>query len=192
MRRRRRLIGWGVVVGLTMLELLAALLARPSVLQGYPFAAAFIDAVGDWIPVVESFSRCAATRDATSGLVLVLNFVFLPVKLAALCYAHPFFPRPTPYRGWRRAWAVTSAILVGALALVPLYLWSTLEPTVYGLRSLDRKIDALCSGGIDSFLAATLQGGFALLGAYAAVLVIAAMLRGLFFETAETFHTENN
>ncbi|WP_139200884.1 hypothetical protein [Polaromonas sp. JS666] len=173
------IIGWGVVIGLSFLELMASLYGRPSVLVPYPEITAFVAAVGQWVPMVQSFARCAAGLDTGSGLMLALDAVFFPIKLVALYYAHPRQLLQL-VRGWRAVWGAFYVFLFAAVALVPTYIWGWLfAPGDAGLASINRKTSALCAGGGAAFFAALIQGGFALSCAYFSVVILRSVFDSL-------------
>jgi len=178
-RSRRLIIGWGVVIGLSFLELLAALYGRPSVLVPYPAITELVSAVGQWIPMVQSFARCAARLDTGGGLMLALNMAFFPVKLAALYYAYPISSK-SPNKGLKAFLGGLYVLLYALVGLVPAYVWGFyFDPGDMGLNSLNRKASALCSGGFSGFVVELIQGGFALLCALFSLNLFASIFRSL-------------
>jgi hypothetical protein len=177
--RRRRYAGWAIVIVLSIVELVALFYGKPSELQRHPAAMAFVTVVGYSVPMVQAFTLCSAAANVGSGFMLALNVVFFPLKLAAIYLAHP--RRFLTYsRGLRGAFAGFYALLIGLVALVPTYIYGwMLAPGDYALPSLERKVSALCSGGVAAFLTATLQSGFALLCSYAAVVILVGAARNL-------------
>lgn len=169
----RRLVGWGIVVTLCFLELLAALYAAPSVLIRTPWVLGLVEKIGEWVPLVQSFSRCAAKLDSGSGLMLALNVIFFPIKLGAIYYAHPK-KLQNPDKGWKAAFGTFYVFLIALVALVPILLfyvgWGNVAEST-GLSSIDRKMVALCRGGTAGFIASVIQGGFAMLGAYVSLII---------------------
>jgi hypothetical protein len=177
--RSRLIIGWSVVIGLSFLELMAAVYGRPSVLTPYPAITAFVAAVGQWVPMVHSFARCAARLDSGSGLMLALNMAFLPVKLMALYYAYPISLK-SPDRGLKAFMGGFYVLLYALVGLVPAYIWGYyFDPGDMGLNSLNRKASALCSGGFSGFTVALIQGGFALVCAFFSLILFAGIFRSL-------------
>lgn len=177
--RQRLFIGWGIVIGLSLFELLAVLYGRPSALANYPVLTKFVSVIGEWVPLVQSFSRCAARFDAGSGLMLALNVVFFPIKLAALYYAHPK-KLSNPDKGLRAIWGSFYMFLIALVATIPTYIWLLFAPGDSGLASINKKTSALCSGGLPAFMAEVVQGGFALLGAYVSLVIFIGIFRSLF------------
>ena len=177
--RRNAIVGWGIVVGLTFLEMLAVLFGKPSVLKAYPLIASFVAAVGEWIPLVQSFGRCAARVDAGSGLMLALNVVFFPIKLAALYFAHPK-KIANPDRGWRGIFGVLYVFLIALVALVPTYIYGWIfAPGDSGLGAINKKTSALCHGGLSGFFSGMIQSGFSLLCAYVSLVIFIGILRSV-------------
>jgi hypothetical protein len=176
----RHFIGWGVFIFLSCLELLAALYARPSVLVQIPFLLVFVQQVGEWIPLVESFSRCAAKLDSGSGLMLALNVVFFPIKLAAVYYAHPK-KMQNPDTGLKAVFGTFYVFMIALVALVPTVLWfgGWFAPGDYGLASINNKVNAICHGGTSGFFATFLQGGFAITCAYMSLAIFIGIGRSL-------------
>lgn len=179
--KHRLYVGWCILIGLTLLELLAVLYGKPSALQPYPFISAFVRAVGEWVPVVQSFGRCAAQVDAGTGLMLALNATFFPFKLAAVYFAHPK-KLTNPDQGWRAVWGMFYMFLIAVVALVPVLMfyvgWGNAgEPS--DLLSVRRKFSALCAGGPQAFIAAQIQSGFALLCAFTSVVIFVGLARSL-------------
>lgn len=177
--KHRLYVGWCILIGLTLLELLAVLYGKPSALQPYPFISAFVRAVGEWVPVVQSFGRCAAQVDAGTGLMLALNATFFPFKLAAVYFAHPK-KLTNPDQGWRAVWGMFYMLLIAVVALLPAYIWGWMfAPGDIGLASINKKTSTLCSGGWDAFVSASIQGGFAVLGAYVSIVIFVGLARSL-------------
>ena len=174
---RRLIIGWSIVAGLSFSELMGALYGRPSVLAPYPAITAFVAAVGQWVPMVHSFARCAARLDAGSGLMLALNVAFFPVKLAALYYAYPTSSK-SPHKGFKAFFGGVYVLLYALVGLVPAYVWLYyFDPGDMGLNSLNRKTSALCAGGWGGFITQLIQGGFALVCALFSLILLSAIFR---------------
>lgn len=177
--RSRLIIGWGIVIGLSLLELTAALYGRPSVLATYPAIAAFVGATGQWVPMVQSFAHCAARFDAGSGLMLALNVAFFPVKLIALYCAYPI-RLEILHKGLKALFGGFYVLMYALVGLVPAYIWGYyFDAGDMGLNSLNRKASALCAGGWSGFTTQLVQGGFALVCAFFSVILFTGIFRSL-------------
>jgi hypothetical protein len=129
---------------------------------------------------VDSFARCAAKLDTGSGLMLALNAVLFPFKLAAIYYAHPK-KMQNPDKGWKAVFGTFYVFMIALVALVPLYLWfgGLVAPGDYGLSTINRKVKSLCIGGFPGFRASLIQGGFALAGTYVSLLIFISIGRSI-------------
>lgn len=173
----RKWIGWAVVVVLSAIELLANLHGRPSIIKSTEALAGFVDLMSQMSPMVQSFARCAARGDVGSGLMLALNVAFYPLKLAALCYAHPANIRIQGNRS-RRFFGEAYAFLIALVALVPTYIWVwRFSSGDMGLASVNRRTHALCAGGYPAYFAALLESGLSLLCAYVSAVLLLAIFR---------------
>jgi hypothetical protein len=178
--------GWTVVLCLTLVELAAVTHGTPSAIRRYPALGEFVTTVGQWVPMVQSFDRCAAASNAGTGLMLALMAVFFPIKLAAIYYAHPQ-KLSNPDRGWRGAFGMFYVVLFALVGLVPAYVFGWIfSPGGSGLASIDRKTSLLCGGGLPAFVTGTMQSSFALLCAYASACVLVFLLRSLDFRRRGT------
>lgn len=172
--KRRLVLGWGVVLLLVAVEFL--ILNRPSLFRSYtdlsgPSPLSFMR---QHFTLVESFARCSKAETAV-GFMLALSVLFFPIKLVALLHAHTWQVR-NPDVGFRGVWNWFYLSMLALVGTVPLVMWLSLTNDASALPSLDRKLGALCHGGMNAFLAAQMQGGFALLGAwFSATVAIGAM-----------------
>ncbi len=110
--------------------------------------------------------------------MLALNVLFFPIKLVALLYAHTWQVR-NPDAGLRGAWNWFYLSMLALVATVPVVMWLSLTNDAAALPSLDRKLGALCHGGMNAFWAAQMQGGFALLGAWFSATVFIGVMRAV-------------
>ncbi len=175
--RSRLAVGWGVVLFLVAIEFL--ILNRPHLFRSYtdlsgPSPLSFMR---QHSTLVESFARCS-TAETAVGFMLALNLLFFPVKLVALLFAHTWHVR-NPDDGLRGAWNWFYLSMLALVATVPVVMWLSLTNDAATLPSLDRKLSALCHGGMNAFLAAQIQGGFALLGAWFSATVFIGVMRAV-------------
>lgn len=175
--KRRLVVGWGVVLFLVAIEFL--ILKWPYLFHSYtdlsgPSPLSFMR---EHFTLVESFARCTKAETAV-GFMLAVNVLFFPIKLVALLYAHTWLVR-NPDAGLRGVWNWFYLSMVALVATVPLVMWLSLTNEATALPSLDRKLHALCHGGMRAFLAAQMQGGFALLGAWFSATVFIGAMRAI-------------
>jgi len=175
---RRRLAGWGIVISLCLVELWASLYAQSSGLGALPLVVGLVRSMGEIIPSIANISACSVVGTA-GGFMIMLNMLFFPVKLTAIYFAHPHTNPTPPPPGWKGVWSMFYGFMISLATLVPTLMWVLLSPTPTGLRSLDARLSALCAGGLPSFVAATVQGGFALLGAFCSVMILISIFRAL-------------
>jgi hypothetical protein len=177
--KTRQLIGWSLVVALSVLELAAAL-GLPGMALVRSGIVPLTVQVAEFFPLVSEFASCAGVNETDVRTLLALNVVFLPLKFVCVLVALPPWTRISATHVSALAWKRFYAFMIGMVAVIPLVVWLAFKPTAYGLWSLNAKASALCQGGLAAFNVATLQSGFALLCLWvSASMFSAALSQGL-------------